>query len=275
MKKGIITFRFSAIVFIIINPFFVKGQIESPFNYGANSLGLGNAAVAADGHYAILYNQAGIAELDQLSFSFDAAQLFNNSGVSHFHAGMVIPTKKYGNFGLKIQNYGLEGYQYQNYAFTYARLIFKNFKIATTFNLYQFRIEDYGNTFVPNVDIGLISKYNEKLSFGAHIANPLPLNITEKNSFPTVFSLGIMYKISTLVHLNVDFEKNISQKENIKLGINYKIHPKLDLRAGINTYPGSFHFGFSIHLQQLNIHLGNAYHPILGNSSGIGIQYSM
>lgn len=253
----------------------LTAQIESPFDKGAQAIGQGNAFVGSSGHYSLLYNQAGIAELEDFSISVDAGQLYNNSGIFHLHAAAVIPTKKSGVFGLKIQRFGLEGYNFQNYALTYARPLFRNFKIAATFNMYQFRIDNYGNSFIPNLEIGVLSKFSDRLSFGAHVANPLPLEITENTNFPTVFTVGLIYKVSPLVGINLDVEKNIEAKENVKLGIYYEIHPKFHLRLGFNSFPGSFHFGFSLKLQKLDIHMGNALHPILGNSTGLGIVYSL
>jgi len=255
--------------------FHVHGQLESPFGKGAEFLRMGNAGVGNANHNSILYNQAGIVGLEQMSFSVNGGQLYNNSGLLHFHAAAVLPAKKFGVFGIKIQRYGIEGFNYQNYSLTYARPLFTNFKIAATFNFYQFQIENYGNTFEPNMEIGFLSDLSEKVSLGVHIANPLPLKISETTNFPTVFTAGITYKVSDLVHINADIEKSIIQRENIKIGVNYFLHPKFAISAGINTFPGTFYFGFALKLSGIDITLGNGYHQVLGNTTGLGIIYSV
>ncbi len=251
----------------------MQGQIESPFDKGAYGIGIGNAAAGNAGHYGILYNQAGIAGLKDMSVSVDGGRIFSDSELLHLHLGAVIPTKRQGVFGIRIQRYGLEGYNYQNYAFTYARILFNNFQIAATFNYYQFQIENYGNTFIPNLEIGALSRLTDRLSLGVHLANPLPLEIADQTDFPTVLSAGLKYQVSPLIYINLDVEKNIRERENVKVGINYSIHPRLDLRVGVNSFPGSFHFGFAVKTDRLNVNFGNAFHPILGNSTGVGIVY--
>jgi hypothetical protein len=260
-----------SILFFFTSP--ISAQIESPFGFGALSISQGNTMSSFDGHYAILYNQAGLANLDEISFSADAAQLYNNSGLLHFHLAGVIPTKNQGNFGIKIQRYGLDGYNYQNYALSYARPLFKSFRIAATFQLYQFQIEQYGNTFLPNLDFGIMTDLSSKITLGAHLANALPLDITETTAFPTVLSAGIKYDVSKLISLFADVEKNIRQKENIKIGMMYQIHPKFKIRLGINTFPGTFHFGFEVLLDKIHVNIGNAFHQVLGNSTGLGMLY--
>lgn len=269
----VLRLSYFCILFCIFLGFNSNAQIESPFSKGAAAIGLGNAFAATTDHYTILYNQAGIADLENISFSVDAGQLYNNSGLFHFHAAGVFPSKKLGNFGIRIQQYGLEGYSAQNFSFTYARSLLRNFKVAATFNMHQFRIENYGKTFVPNFEIGVLGKLSDQISLGAHLSNPLPLQISDQTNFPTVLSMGVQYRVSEIVGVNVDFEKSIKEKENIKIGIYYAIHPKFQLRAGVNTSPGSFHFGFSLLLKKLNLHIGNAFHPVLGNSIGLGIVY--
>lgn len=256
-------------------PLFIHAQLESPFDKGAQFLRMGNAGSGLEDHSSILYNQAGIAGLEGMSFSVNGAQLYNNSGLLHFHAAAVVPTKKLGVFGIKIQRYGIEGFNYQNYAVTYARPLFTNFKIAATFNFYQFQIENYGNTFVPNFELGFLTNLSDRVALGVHVANPLPLEISETTDFPTVFTAGITFKVSSLVQINADIEKNIVERENIKIGFNYLLHPKFAISAGINTLPGTFYFGFAIKLDNLDINLGNGYHQVLGNSTGLGIIYSI
>ena len=253
----------------------LNAQLESPFEIGANAIGQGNAFAAFDGHYAILHNQAGITNVQEMSFSVDAGQIYNGSGVTHLHAAALLPTSKLGNFGIVVQRYGIDSYNFQNYGLTYARKLSAKFNIAATFNLYQFQIENYGNALVPNFQIGIQSKMNDRLSIGAHLANPLPLEIAEGVDFPTVLSIGLKYNVSSIIEMYLDVEKNIIQKENIKIGLAYAIHPKLDLRIGMNTYPGTFHFGFALNLQKMQLNFGNGFHPILGNTSGLGVLYNV
>jgi hypothetical protein len=251
----------------------LSAQLESPFQYGSQFLRMGNAGSAMSTHSSILYNPAGIADLESMSFSVDGGQLYNNSGLLHFHAAAVLPSKKLGTFGVRIQRYGLEGFNYQNYSLTYAKSLFVNLKLAVTFNLYQFQIDNYGNTFVPNMEIGFLSNLSDNLSLGVHVANPFPIKITETTDFPTVFTAGASYKVSEVVTINADIEKNITQRENIKFGFSYQLHSSFAISAGINTFPGTFYFGIALKLNTLEINLGNGYDQILGNSTGLGIIY--
>ena len=264
---------FSAIKFFCAP--MLNAQLESPFELGAQAIGQGNAFAAYDGHYALLHNQAGIANVKEMSFSVDAGQIYNGSGVSHLHAAALLPTSKLGNFGIVFQRYGIDSYNFQNYGLSYGRKLSAKLNIAASFNLYQFRIENYGNALVPNFQIGLQSKMNDRLSIGAHLANPLPLEIVEGVDFPTVLSIGLKYNVSSIIEIYLDVEKNIIQKENIKIGLSYAIHPKFNLRIGMNSFPGSFHFGFALNLQKMQINFGNGFHPILGNTSGLGVLYNV
>lgn len=251
----------------------LSAQIESPFSKGAYFLGLGNSGSATESSQALFYNQAGIAGEKSLSTTVHGARLYDQSGISHLHAGVVLPTDGYGHFGLRVSNFGIDGYSFQNYSLTYARKLFANFNLALSFNAYQFRIENYGNAFLPNVEIGFLTRINDKVNVAAHIANPFPAGLSERRDFPTIFTAGLQYQVSKLVSIQADIEKNIEETQNFKVGIQYQIHPMLGLRAGINTLPGTVYFGLGTRWKNFEIDLGNGFHPILGNSTGISLTY--
>ena len=250
------------------------GQLESPFGYGAMSLGQGNAFAGGQSHHAILYNQAGTAFNKNPSFALDAANLYNSSGLSHFHLTGIYPSSL-GVFGMKIQRYGIEEFNYQNYSLSYSRKLFENFSAALAFNFYQFRITNYGSKLIPNIDLGIQTKISSKLSMGFHLRNGLPLEITENTEFPSIITFGIKYQVNDFVDLFTDVEKNIRENESIKFGVSYLIHPVLRIRTGISTFPASYSFGADIILQKISIHIGNSFHQVLGNTSGLSLHYSI
>ncbi|WP_235298925.1 PorV/PorQ family protein [Portibacter marinus] len=251
----------------------LSAQFESPFGKGAEFLGMGNGGVASVSNYSMQYNHSGLAWIDEWSVNVQAARLFDDSGILHLHTGFVYPTQKFGAFGFRAERYGLDGYSFQNYSMAYARKLHSNFSMSVAFNLYQFAIEGYGNSFTPNVEIGMLTQLTDEISLGMHLANPFPLRLSQETALPTIFSAGIQYQINALVKIVADVEKNIKETQNFKFGVEYQIHQILALRAGINTLPGSFFFGVSLLWKNIKMDIGNGYHQILGNSIGLGVVY--
>lgn len=270
MKFNFVNILLIALIFYSQKTF---AQTESPSGFGSLGLSLGNATTAIEGHYALWSNPAGILFQEKLSANVDFINLYNNSGIYDLQAGIILPTKKYGHWGLTIQRYGLDEFNFQCYGLTYGRKLSSKFNAALTFNLYQFQISEYGNAFIPNIEFGIQTQISRKMTLGAHLKDPLPIKIGTRNTFPATLSVGIKYKINNLVNIYSDIEKNTYERENIRFGIQYRVHPVMEIMLGVNTYPSTFSGGIRLKFGQVQTTAANSFHQILGNTAGLGVQW--
>ena len=127
------------------------------------------------------------------------------------------------------------------------------------------------HAFIPS--IGLFTNPLKNLCFGVLIRNPVRvrMNAIEQNKLPVLINPGISCKVSEKVLIAFSVTQQSDQPLSSQLGIEYLFHSKLFFRFGWHTVPVSETFGFGLKLNKINLDLAFQTHPVLGNSSAIGL----
>ncbi len=258
----------SAIIYFIFMSTFLCAQSARNISMAD----VNNAQMSID---ALFGNQAGLSFLEDPAITANAFQRFGLSELGNYSIGAALPMEM-GTFGLLIDYYGFEGYNEKKINLSYARKLFENLSIGAQFDFFQVSIPEYGNANSFTFEFGLMSKLTRDLYLGAHIINPIKADkIAGVEEFPLVFNLGLLYKPSEKLHINLEFEKDLDQQEDIKLGIDYKIMNILYARIGAATGPSRFAFGLGIEiLDKLRFDLGSTYHNVLGFSPAGGLVFN-
>ena len=71
----------------------------------------------------------------------------------------------------------------------------------------------------------------------------------------------------------MELEKDLNQKNIVKIGIEYKPINSFYIRMGIATNPSLSCFGIGINLKQFKVDIASSYHSTLGLSPQIGLTY--
>jgi hypothetical protein len=194
---------------------------------------------------AVFHNQAGSAFVDRHTWVLSGENRFLLSGLTHGLAGYILPTKT-GNFSLMAGTYGNEHYRENKIGIGYARKLTKETAIGAQVNYMFVQVAEGGTAGAVNMDLGIQQKILDYLSLGFQVCNPVRRSFANGYTPPTIFRLGSQLTLSEKVILLAGIEKQTDWKENIKLGLEYNLHPNFIARAGLQTQPRSVAAGFGL-----------------------------
>lgn len=272
MKKLYITL---ALLFFVFR--FAQAQNGTPQNAGARGAALGNASVTFDDINSAFSNQAGLAFIDGISFTAYGERRFLTEGLNSYLFAAAVPYDKIGTFGVAINYFGFKDYNEQKIGLSYARKLAKNFSLGVQLDYLGTRIPNYGSAHAVTVEIGILAKLSEKVSLGAHAYNPVNAKVGPQDRLPTIFNLGVGYKASKKVLLNVQLEKDIYNFPLVaRLGLEYRPSKALYLRAGVAASQfAQASFGLGVNVESLRIDFATSYHQILGFTPAVSLSYTI
>lgn len=258
-------------LFLVSNPL-LFGQDGIAAALGAQSVGLGGSSVMFENSNSIFSNQAGLAALRKMEFSINSEQRFLLSEIRAISAGGALPVGKSGTFGLGLQYYGFKAFNEQRVSLGYGRKISNKLALGASFIWSNTSIPEYGNKGVFTFDLGLMAHISSKVSFGAHIFNPLRSKITEGEALPSIIKLGLRYQPSSVVRIIGEVEKDIEYGIRTRWGTEYDVLDQLVLRFGLATQPTEFSFGFGYKVKnKIQIDVAASYHQVLGITPSLGV----
>lgn len=170
---------------------------------------LSDAAVAAQGLWALQHNPAGLAFLQTSSASISVENRFGLAELNQGCGLWAMPTSL-GVFGVSVQHSGDALYNESKLGLAYARTFGESLAGALKFS-YQttFLGNHYGSRNASLVEGGFQLRLNHKTSLGAYVFNPnrTLLSVDEQEPYQSVFRLGMQYKLSEKVGLFAEAKK--------------------------------------------------------------------
>lgn len=258
----------SGLAFTQNHPLFVSS--------GAKSLGLANAYVNQGDLWSNFNNEAGLSQIEDLSFGVFGENRFIGNNLSTVGFASALPTKS-GVFGIGYKRFGYKNlYNQSNVSLNYGRILTENITVGVGLSyLNTFIGNNYGSDGALSANLGLTSKLNDKLQLGAHVSNINRAKLADFNAerYPTIFTLGVKYLISEKVETLLEMDKDIAFKQSFRGAVNYKIDENFALRIGAATNPTLFSFGIGYGKKAFQIDFGSSYHQVLGLSSNITLAY--
>jgi long-subunit fatty acid transport protein len=253
--------------------FQANAQNGTPPIGGARSAAMGGVGAAFEDVNSVFSNQAGMAEVENLSFSLLAEQRFLLNAIRTVAAGGVLPLKS-GSLGLTLNYYGTEAYNEQRVSLAYARKLMENFSIGAGLDFLNTNIPEYGSKGVMTFELGLMARFTPQLNMGVHVFNPLNVELIEGEKLPSILKLGLKYSPSEKVDIFGEVSKDVDFAIRTHWGVEYEVVEDLNLRAGVATQPVEVTFGAGYKLNNgLMIDVGSRYHEVLGISPSVGIVY--
>lgn len=228
----------------------ISGQISQQFHSSAKGLALGSTGVSFSGIESIYTNQAGLVDINDLSIIVSSEQRFVISELSIVSLGIAKKIDEQSAMAFYINQHGFDQYKEQRLSLIYARALSAKLKISTAFDYQYFTIKEFGSKHHFNVQIGGQYDLNNKIRFGAHVQNPFSLSLNDDYQIDTSVAFGIRYQLSEKVQILSDLRKTTSYAIEVALGVDYKIHEKLDVRLGFASGPSTISFGFAYHFSE-------------------------
>lgn len=271
IKLCVLKSLFSFCIIFVYN-IFCYSQNTLSTSAGARGIGMGNANLTLQDVYSGFNNPAGLAFVESFSVGTFLENRFLLEELQLAAFSIAQPIKS-GTIGMTLQYFGFEDYNEQKIGLNYSRKLFDNLSIGGQFDFLTTRIKEYGNTSAITFDIGLRYEILDKLIMGIHIFNPIQARISSEN-LPSIFQIGVTYQIADYLTISGSVEKETIQPYNAKIGIEYEIAEKIQLRAGMNSNPSILSFGVGYLVNQLQLNVATTYHPILGFSPSLGFRFT-
>lgn len=250
-------------------------QANAQVNTGARFSGMGNSGVALNDVYNILSNPAGISTLKSPSLALSFQNNFIGTGVKTQSVLAVFPTKIL-IAGAYVHSYGLsQVYSDLSTGVSLARLFGSALGMGLTFNYHQLKISNYGENKSVSIDFGAQYYFTEKWTMGAYFRNPE--NTANGNELykktSTHIVLGNSYRFTTEILMSMDMKYILDQGFDASLGMEYAVVEWLKLRGGLSLHHFQRYAGFGFGYKDFVFDMATAFHPRLGISPQIGLQY--
>ncbi len=241
---------------------------------GAKSKGLGNSNTSIADEWSIFNNVGGLSGVEKGKVIFGYDRYFGIDGFNKIAAG-AIHSFNFGSAGVSFYKFGDDLYSEQITSLAYGNKI-GFVRLGLKANYYQLRIDEFGTIGSFYFDFGGIVELIPKLSFGAYISNFTisKLNNSVSTRLPILLKIGLSYKPSKPISLNLDVYKDIDHNPIVKAGIEYVIIEKIYLRTGVNNNPIKSFFGVGVLLEKFQIDYAISNHQLLGTSHQASISYN-
>ena len=235
-------------------------------NYDSKSSSLANCGLTETSVWSNFTNQAGLAEINQITIGVGTENKFLLQELSTHTAVFALPVNG-GVFGLNISYTGFELYNESKIGLAFAKKLSDGFNIGVQIDYLGVYVDESTNnrnnfTF----EIGAQKKLMQKLTLGAHIFNPIEVKLNEDENIPSIFKLGLRYEDNKKVAVFTEGELESEQNAKLKLGLEYKIIKQLQLRTGFSTNPAKNSFGIGYTLNKIQLDIAANRHQLLGYS---------
>lgn len=249
---------------------------QSGFNTGggANFLGYARAGVTIEGVESIYFNQAGLADIQNLAVDASYERRFNIEGLDFLSLAIVQKTR-WGTFGLSATNFGLREYNEQKFGLAYARRLSPKLSIGGQLDYLRFNIETLGSRHLISFEAGMILQINRNFKLGTHIFSPGVIEVAESTDLPTRFRIGLSYHPSNKVFILIEADKSLQRQTEYKMAVGYEILKQMRLKLGMNPTLSMFSMGFQVNLDnKFKISGAMGLNNSLGHTPAISLQYA-
>jgi len=135
-------------------------------------LGMGKAALAQDGIFALSENPAGIANIQTTTVATAYQRHFMASDIASQCLLAAFPVLSGTAFGLSLTNHGIfDVTAFLRAGATYARAFGPNIRASITANYHQHAVQKYGSSTVFSADLGWQMLLSEKVAAGFFFRN--------------------------------------------------------------------------------------------------------
>jgi hypothetical protein len=244
------------------------------FSGGSRSDAMGDIRTVLLDEYAIFNNQA--AEVFNKSGSVVASTMrkFMMSDMQYSSIGASIPFQENNCLGLVASYNGFDQYNQTKAGINYSRLLTEKISIGAQFDYLSRNIMEYGTHQTMTFEVGVLTRLNNQVSFGAHLFNPIRAKsgYYADARYPNYLALGISYQPSKSFLICAETENDFFKNNVYKIGIEYMPSQNVYIRGGANN--NELSFGLGLKFKSLQFDLCSAYHQYLGISPSGSLIYT-
>ena len=239
--------------------------------YDARSESLGRTLSVAGEKATLWGNPAAIAASHKKQITLGGQSRFLLTDVQMIHAGMAF-AKKEQQFGFSTQYFGNQYLKNWTIGAQYARKLLEKLDAGIRIRGGQLDLDTYGKRTYFDADLGIQTKLNHQLSFGALLQNLMRFRTAEQEQAGTILRLGVAYLPSKKVRMQAEILQDFAQGLGFQAGVEYLPISSLAVRIGMRTNPITPSFGVAYTINnKFTIDSFATYNLDLGMSTGINL----
>lgn len=252
---------------------YAQGQHHEPFVVGADATATGYTSLTRLNAFSACNNQGALPFVEAWRAGAFAQRLFLLEGLEYAVVSAVVPTDA-GGFGLAVSHFGYEQFSEQQFRLGYGRKLAANIGMGIGFTGLRTQMGEYGSALAFTAELGLYYQISDAVTLATHVFNPMQTTLVEESTpVPSTLAIGIQYQSTASVSLFGEVEKNWQQPLSVRGGLEYTLSEHFRVRAGTQSQPVQFTFGMGIQTHPLQIDLAYAYHPVLGSTPMLSLQF--
>lgn len=236
-------------------------------------MGLANAHVTLEDGWSIFNNVGAMGRLEATQANFGYDHRLGMKELTTLAAGASL-VREFGVLGISLSHYGGQLFHQQNIGIGFSNTLgiaSFGFKL----NYLQSNIEGFGRSGSPILEFGGVASLGPNLLFGAHVYNfnRARFSKVSQDFLPTVIKVGLSYRTSGKLMVNVEAEKEIVLPPQFKMGLEYNLLQKFWARSGIHTNPNNIFFGMGFKPRQFHIDYALSQNYRLGYTHHFSFNY--
>lgn len=255
--------------FIILFSFCIGNVFAQEID--ARSDALGGCGLTKNTIWSNFINQAGLAEITELTIGVSSTNSFGIKELSTHTAAFALPVSG-GVLGLNVLYKGFELFNESKIGLAFGKKLSESFNLGLQIDYIGIYIdESTNNSNAFTFEIGAQKRLMRKLTLGAHLFNPIAVKLNEEENIPSIFKLGLQYDANKKVSTFVEGALESEQEGMLKVGVEYRITDQLQLRTGFSSNPAKNAFGVGYTLKNMQLDIAINRHQILGYSPKISL----
>lgn len=267
---------FSRAIVILLLLWATVTKAQEVFLSGSRSQALAGLSVSLSDCWSVFGNQAGLAQINQLTIGGTFNNRFWIKELSASSGLCVLPVHS-SVFAISVYQFGQTSFRQEKLALAYARSLNPRLNVGFQFNYYRYFLPEENRSMgTPGLELGLQYQLTDQLLLGLHTRNPYQLSLqtlTGEYTYPSRYNLGAFFQLSESFAVATELQKNHLLPLTIKTGLEYDIVNRLFIRTGIAGRPYQLSAGMGFEVNKMKIDLAVAYHQFLGNSPSFSFQY--
>ena len=181
---------------------------------------------------------------------------------------------KWGCFGLAASRFGPDFFNQSRAGISWG----KSFGIASLGlqgQWYQVSAKDLSSRHYFLLNFGGLAQLGEKLRFSGCISNLTQTRSSDydRSVLPTQVKAGLSWQANSSLLLMAELQKDLDETAGLNAGLEYRFAKAAYARTGFSTASKSAGLGFGLRWRELQLDFGSGWHPELGFSHCIGLQY--
>lgn len=266
---------FLAVMFVLSAP------LQAAFEFkegGVRAAAMAGAYTAvADDVEAALWNPAGLRFCEGIQVNTTYTNLYGLSDLKYMNFNFILPTLRAGTWGVGYTSFGPTDYKETDLRLSFASEIGRGVYMGANLKSDRLKIgNDGGSAGAMGIDLGFTANVSKIFRMGFTAINVNSPTIGDTSEMPERrFIMGVQLKPFDGLSTSLDIHKPLEQELETRVGVEFGLNEAFALRAGVQTIPARFTFGFGFNWSVCTLNYAFSNHTVLNSQHLFSLQMKL